>query len=268
MRSSVPPGAISGSYRLEPYRVSLARRRGVLSPRMLVLVASCAIAAGVLLAYLALGRAGLTDGHALAAVTGTPRVELQGIRFFEASEAAAGDGATSRMLHIVAELVNVGSAPAASPEATITLYDAAKVAVGTATCSAPMVRDLEPGERVPCQGAFKPAEWKTYTVDIQIADSAARAAALEIAGVETVTPRSPFGAHTVSGQVVNRSPFVARDVWVVVGLYDTEGRIVGAGRTLVAGNDLEPGATAAFSVHVFTVAATPARAMTQAFAYR
>jgi hypothetical protein len=273
MRSSVPPGAISGSYPLEPYRVVVARRRGVLTPRLLALTATCAIAAGIVLAYLAIGRAGLaSDGaSALAGVAGDARVELQGMRFFEANEATPdddADAAAGRMLHVVAELASVGSAAAASPEATITLYDAAKVAVGTMSCAAPMVRDLEPGERVPCQGSVKAAEWKSYTVDVQLADATARAATLEIAGVETVAPRAPFGAHKVSGQVANRSSFVARNVWVVVGLYDAEGKIVGAGRTLVAGNDLDAGATASFSVNIFNVAGTPARAMTQAFAYR
>ena len=194
--------------------------------------------------------------------SGTGQVELRDVRFFNAR--------TGSTVHVVGELINTGTAAVALPSAKVTLFDAGKTAIASTTCGAFLVRDLQPNEKVPCFSLMTNAStWRTYRVETKGSRpfGAFRAADLKISEVNSTSPTSRFGAHKVTGKITNRSSFTAKSVTVVVGLYDAGGKIAGAGRTLVAGNNVGPGASARFTVSVFNVAAPVKRSLTKVFGY-
>jgi hypothetical protein len=191
------------------------------------------------------------------------KLELQDIRFYNSR-------GTSKIVNVVGELVNVGDVPVNAPRAKITVYDASKTALDDTICGAFIVRDLQPNEKVPCYAVMSKASgYKTYKVEPEHSKSflTYRAADLKISDVDSTSPRSVFGAHKVTGTVTNKSTFTAKSVWVIVGLYDGDGKIVGAGRTVVAGNDLDPGAAGKFTVSIFNVADKPKKSLTKVFGY-
>lgn len=195
--------------------------------------------------------------------TAEGKLELQDLRFFP------GPG-TSQILHVVGELANTGSAPINAPRAKITVYDGSKTALDDTICGAFIVRDLQPNEKVPCNAVMSKASgYKTFKVEAEFSQAfvSYRAADLAISNVESTSPRSVFGAHKVTGTITNNSPFTAKSVWVVVGLYDDDGKIVGAGKTIVAGNDLDPGGSGKFNVSIFNVQGKPKKSLTKVFGY-
>jgi hypothetical protein len=191
------------------------------------------------------------------------KVELRDIRFFASD--SGGD-----YLYAVGELVNTGSGPVNAPRAKVTVYDAAKTALDSGTCDAWIVHDLQANEKVPCQAMMSKAKgWTTYKVETETSQTYVtyRAADLKISDVASVAPSRRWEPHKVSGKISNRSPFTAKNVWVLVGLYDEEGKVAGAGRTIVAGNDIEPGGSAAFSVSIWNVAKPVKKSLTRVFGY-
>ena len=96
---------------------------------------------------------------------------------------------------------------------------------------------------------------------------ARRAADLEIGEVKTTAPKRRYAPHVVTGTVTNQSAFTAKQVWLFVGLYDADGKIVAAERTPVAGGELEPGASSTFSATIFAVAGKPTKSLTKVFGY-
>jgi hypothetical protein len=194
---------------------------------------------------------------------GTGKVELQDVRFFT-------QRGVPKIVYVVGELVNVGTSSINAPRAKITVFDGSKTALDSTTCGEFVVRDLQPKEKVPCFSVMTKAEgWKTYQIETEFSESffESRAADLKISDVESTSPASSYGAHKVEGKITNNSTFTAKNVWIVVGLYDDGGKIVGAGKTMVAGNDLAPGASGKFSVSIYSVAAKPTKSITKVFGY-
>ncbi len=191
------------------------------------------------------------------------KVELRDVRIFPAR-------GTRKTHYVVGELWNSGTAPIDAPRAKVTVYDGNKTALDDTLCAAFVVHDLMPNQKVPCYSVLdKAAGWKTFKVQPESSRRYLeyRPAELKISNLESTSPRSRFGAHKVAGTVTNRSAFTAKSVWVIVGLYDAKSKIVGAGKTLVAGNDLEPGGSGKFSVSIYNVAPTPKTSLTKVFGY-
>lgn len=194
---------------------------------------------------------------------GEGKLEMEDLRIFRARN-------TGKLVYVIGELVNNGSAPINSPRAKITVFDRTNTALDSTVCGAFVVRDLQPGEKVPCFSVMSKASGFTHQkVEPEFSKSfgSYRAAELKISEVESTSPRGVFGAHKVTGKVTNESPFVAKNVWVIVGLYGKDGKIVGSGKTLVAGNDLAPGASGKFTVSIYNVAEQPTRSLTKVFGY-
>ncbi len=195
--------------------------------------------------------------------TGEGKVELRDVRIFPAR-------GTRKTHYLVGELWNVGTAPVDAPRAKVTVYDGNKTALDDTLCAAFVVHDLMPNQKVPCYSVLDRAVgWKTFKVQPESSRRYLeyRAAELKISGLESTSPRSRFGAHKIGGTITNRSAFTAKSVWIIVGLYDAKGKIVGAGKTLVAGNDLDPGASGKFNVSIYNVAPTPKTSLTKVFGY-
>ena len=71
------------------------------------------------------------------------------------------------------------------------------------------------------------------------------------------TPKKGHSTCSVEGKITNLSSFKAKSVWALVSLYGADGKIVGADQSLIAGSDLEAGASALLSSKIYDVAATP-----------
>jgi hypothetical protein len=172
--------------------------------------------------------------------------------------------------YIVAELLNLGATPLSSPHAKITLLDGTKNVLETVLCAQPNVSDLQQNESVPCAASLaKAVDWKSYEIETrgEAVPAGLRSADLKISELQSTGPRSKLGAHKVTGKVTNRSPFAARRVWVVVGLYDKEGKIAGTGSVAIERGDIEPGQTRPFTLNVYHVAAPVTKAFTKVFGY-
>jgi len=158
----------------------------------------------------------------------------------------------------VGEIFNTGTSAIGYPMAKVTFFDAGGTAVDSGNCSS-LVRVLASGDKVPCAfSIFKSQDWKTYKIDVtpiapmyngQIAD-------IDITDIKFTAKRG-YQPDTLEGKLTNKSTFKAKSVWAIVSLYDANKKIVGADNALVAGNDLEAGASGLFSAKVYDVASTP-----------
>lgn len=81
------------------------------------------------------------------------------------------------------------------------------------------------------------------------------------------TPKKGYSPNQLQGKITNLSTFKAKSVWALVSLYGTDGKIVGAEQTLVAGSDLDAGASALFTAKVYNVAAQPQTYTVKAIGY-
>lgn len=211
-----------------------------------------------------LAGSGTTSRSGERTAGGDSQVELQDLRLWRSAKSPS-------TIHLVGVLVNAGAGTIDKPQAKVTFHDAAGTELDTSDCSALLVYNLEPGDKVPCSGmTTKATGYKTTKVRATAANASGdrRRADLKITEVTTAPPRSRFSPFTATGTVTNHSSFKAKSVWVYVGLYDTAGKIAGSRRALVAGNELEPGASARFEVKFYEVATTDIKtALTQAFGY-
>lgn len=158
----------------------------------------------------------------------------------------------------VGEIFNTGTSAIGYPMGKVTFFDAAGTAVDSGNCSS-LVRVLVPGDKIPCAfSIFKSQDWKTYKIEVnpiaplfngQIAE-------IDITDIK-FTPKRGYQPDTLEGKLTNKSAFKAKSVWAIVSLYDAGKKIVGADNALVAGNDLEAGASGLFSAKVYDVAGTP-----------
>jgi len=197
-----------------------------------------------------------------SAGAGAVKVTLKAPNFFRTRNA--------KTLHFVGELNNSGTAAVASPGAKVTLLDAAGTAVDSTICIAAGVRALPVGETVPCYGIFTKAEdYKTYKAEgtgypvylnLKLAE-------LKMSDVEGNEPVNVYSPYKVTGKVTNASTFQAKSVWIAVGLYDENDKLVGAAQGAVAGNDLDAGAAGKFEVSVYSVSGKPKRFEAKAFGY-
>ena len=192
------------------------------------------------------------------------KVAIEGLRFFKKPR--------SKTLYLVGELKNTGTAPLRWPKAKVTFYDSSKTALASTTCSGHLVI-LQPGESVPCSSlTTKTNGWKTYKAVPSFSKFSKyspkyRSANLKISDSKSVAPSRRYRPHKVSGKVTNLSNFTAKRVKVMVGLYDAAGKIAGAGFTYVAGNDIEPGAAARYTVSIYSVATKVVKSKTKVFGY-
>lgn len=189
------------------------------------------------------------DAATPAGLSGEGVVELRDLKLFTKSD-------TDTAVYYVAELLNVGERAVAQPRAEIVLYDGQRQVLGEASCDAMVVMDLEPGEAVPCTGVVsKGSGFASHrvTTSYSAPDGGRRAAELSLGGLDSAAPKERFAAHRVTGTITNRSAFEASDVWVIVGLYGDDGKIVGAGRTTLAEAPLGAGSTGPFAVSIFNV---------------
>jgi hypothetical protein len=140
----------------------------------------------------------------------------------------------------------------------VTFFDAGKTAIDSGTCLS-LIRQLDPGEKVPCTFMLtKATTWASYKADVEPTRPffTGKLAKLKISG-EKFTAKKGFQPHQVDGKITNESDFKAKSVWALVSVYDKEGKIVGAEQALVAGNDIDAGASAVFSAKIHNVAAPP-----------
>jgi hypothetical protein len=178
------------------------------------------------------------------------KLELKDLRNFKADFGSS--------IHFVGELHNTGPDPVGYPNAKITFLDASNTAIDSGTCSS-MIRDLAPGEKVPCAfSLFKTKTWASYKTEIKPSRPlfVGKAAKLKISDTK-FTPKKGYNPHQVDGKITNESAFKAKSVWALVSLYDKDGKICGADNALVAGNDLDSGQGGVFTAKVYNVAGAP-----------
>jgi hypothetical protein len=152
----------------------------------------------------------------------------------------------------------------------VTLVDDSGTAVDSASCMTGGIRALPPQTTIPCYGffgkapAYKSMKVETSSLPVYLALTPAKLQMTEVTGAEPATIYAPY---KVTGKVTNQSSFAAKTVNIVVGLYDASGAICGAGLGVVAGNDLDAGASARFEATIPSVACKPTRFEAQAFGY-
>jgi hypothetical protein len=170
------------------------------------------------------------------------------------------DGRTASLLHLVGELYNPGDSAVGFPQAKITLYDAAHTAVGSGYCTT-VARVLPQHENIPCYAVFTDVKsYKTFEIEIHSSSTlGTHLADVSASDIEYGAPVRSYDPHTLSGKITNTGATTAKSVWAIVGLYDKDGKICGVGSTPVAGNDLGPGASGAFKVSIYSVAAPVTR---------
>ena len=206
------------------------------------------------------GTSGGGLGVGSGAATGSLKVELHDLRDFT--------GSFGKARYFVGELQNTGDAAVGYPSAKITLYDAANTAIDSSVCSS-VIRLLPPGEKVPCTFSSSKADgFKTSKAEITPVRSYLKGspAELKVEGIK-FTPKKGYSPNQLEGKVTNLSSFKAKSVWALVSLYGTDGKIVGAEQTLVAGSDLDAGASAMFNAKVYNVAAQPQTYTVKAIGY-
>lgn len=184
------------------------------------------------------------------AVSGDLKAEVRDLKHYK--------GDFGKMRHFIGEIHNTGTEPIGYPTAKVTLFDASNVAVDSGVCGS-VVRTLPPGEKLPCMfSVFKADSFATFKVEITPMKAFQRgdAADLEVTDIK-FTPKRGFNPHQLDGKITNKSSFKAKGVWAVVSLYGTDGKIVGADQTQIAGADLDPGGSALFTAKVYNVADKP-----------
>jgi hypothetical protein len=191
---------------------------------------------------------------------GDLKAEVRDLRHFK------GDFGKTR--HFVGEIINTGADPVGFPTAKVTLFDTANTAVDSGTCAS-LVRVLEPGEKVPCTfSVFKGENFATFKVEMSPMRSFYRGelAKLEITDIK-FTPKRGYNPHQLEGKITNKGTFKAKSVWALVSLYGVDGKIVGADQTVIAGNDLDQGASALFTAKIYNVADKPETYRVKAIGY-
>jgi hypothetical protein len=180
-------------------------------------------------------------------------IELRHARLFK-------DERSTAIVHLVGELHNPTGASVGFPRAEITLYDAARTAVGSGTCTT-VLRVLLPRESVPCTAVFTDVKGAKTFEAVPSASSplGVHMADLRASDVAYSAPSRTWDPHDLTGRITNGGSTPANSVWAIVGLYDKEGKICGVGSAPVAGNDLGPGASATFKVSIYSVASPVAR---------
>lgn len=191
---------------------------------------------------------------------GDLKSEVRDLRHFK--------GEFGKTRHFVGEIVNTGTDPVGFPSAKVTLFDTSNTAVDSGTCAS-LIRVLEPGEKVPCTfSAFKADSFATFKVEMTPMRSFYRGelAKLEITDIK-FTPKRGYNPHQLDGKITNKGAFKAKSVWALVSLYGVDGKIVGADQTAIAGNDLDPGASALFTAKIYNVADKPETYRVKAIGY-
>jgi hypothetical protein len=178
---------------------------------------------------------------------GTPELELKDLRSFK--------GSFGKQRHFVGEIHNTGTVPAGYPSVKVTIVDASNTAIDGGSCAS-LTRVLEPGDKVPCTFSLFKAETSTnYKTEIKPMKAFFRGELADLAVTETkVVPKRGYKPAQVTGKITNNSSFKAKMVMALASLYGKDGKIVGADQALVAGNDLEPGASALFDAKIYNLA--------------
>lgn len=178
---------------------------------------------------------------------GTPELELKDLRSFK--------GSFGKQRHFVGEIHNTGTVPAGYPSVKVTIVDASNTAIDGGSCSS-LTRVLEPGDKVPCTFSLFKAETSTnYKTEIKPMKAFFRGELADLEVTETkVVPKRGYKPAQVTGKITNNSSFKAKMVMALASLYGKDGKIVGADQALVAGNDLEPGASALFDAKIYNLA--------------
>jgi hypothetical protein len=192
--------------------------------------------------------------------TAPPKAELRDVRTWKSD--------TIGFRHFIGEIVNTGTEPIGSPRAKITLYDAQGTAIESGNCFT-LLRSLEPGARIPCSVIVTAkidrfASWRAEIAGSPIMGD--RVADLRTTDVK-YTPKKGYTPASLEGKITNGSAFRARNVAAIVSLYGADGKIVAAQNAIVAGGDLDAGASAMFSAKVFDYAAAPETYRVRAVGY-
>ncbi len=226
--------------------------------------ATTAAAAAGITAPLSRPVGGGTSGGGLGVGAGTGtaalKVELHDLRDFTSS--------FGKSRYFVGELQNTGDTAVGYPSAKVTLFDAANTAIDSSVCAS-VIRLLPPGEKVPCTFSSAKADgYKTSKTEITPMRSYLKGSPAEfkVEGIK-FTPKKGYSPNQLQGKITNLSTFKAKSVWALVSLYGTDGKIVGAEQTLVAGSDLDAGASALFTAKVYNVAAQPQTYTVKAIGY-
>ena len=192
--------------------------------------------------------------------TGALKIELHDLRDFT--------GSFGKSRYFVGELQNTGDAAVGYPSAKVTLLDAGNTAIDSGVCAS-VIRLLPPGEKVPCTFSSSKADgYATSRTEVTPMRSYLKGspANLKVEGIK-FTPKKGYSPNQLEGKITNLSSFKAKSVWALVSLYGTDGKIVGAEQTMVAGSDLDAGGSALFSAKVYNVAAQPQTYTVKAIGY-
>lgn len=176
----------------------------------------------------------------------------------ELKELTAIKSKYGKSTRFIGEIVNTGQDSIGYPSAKVTFYDSAGTAVDSGTCSS-LVRVLPSGDKVPCAfSIFKGLDWANYKIEMTPYPPTFQgdSADIDITDIK-FTPKRGYQPDTLEGKLTNKSTFKAKNVWAIVSLYDANKKIIGAESTLVAGNDLEAGASGLFSAKIYEVAGSP-----------
>lgn len=165
--------------------------------------------------------------------------------------------ATTGTLYVLGEVASTGTTPYEDVLLTVRLLAASgeEVASTTWPLEAPV---LEPGERLPVLLIVgTPPAWNTYSASVAARPADEGYAARRHRNLEAENVRGDIpdlGAYRLVGEVVNSGDKVAANIFVLAGVYDEAGRVVGVQRADVRPNRLEPGQRAPFEVWFPTVA--------------
>jgi hypothetical protein len=155
--------------------------------------------------------------------------------------------------HFIAEIGIAKGPVVKDPMFRVNFKDADGTVVDTGSCAYRGV--IKADDHVPCYGAiWKVPKWAKYDItvvppqDIVPADSAP----LQVSDTTLIAAK-----NQVDGKVTNTGKTAIKNVTAYVSFYGADGKIVGGNSANISGNDLEPGASAKFSVVADDVAAPP-----------
>ena len=177
-------------------------------------------------------------------------VEIRKVQLFP-------DSKDSKVLHVVAEVHNLGPGVAVAPRAKVSLKSkGGGMAVDQAVC-APHVEFLPAGKAAPCEATFsRGMDWSEFAVepDSYPVEVTSKLVPLSVANAAYQPPDGLFSPHKVRADVTNPATHPAANAWAMAGLYAADGRLIGVGAAHIAGGELGAGVTAEAVIDVYEIA--------------
>jgi hypothetical protein len=164
-------------------------------------------------------------------------------------------------LRFMVEITNMSGVPLMETRVVLTLRDDGGAVLDTETGASP-VDILPPGQKVPIAIVVsqEPKGWTRF--DIKATGNVASKVRLEAYSTDLKVLQSKLTADgkqfKVTGEIKNDGVNPVQFAKVVVGLYDSAGRLVGVRDGYAAVSDLAPGETSPFSLDGISVTGAPA----------